>query len=72
MVAGGDARQDKDARADDGAEREEVEVCPAQDPRELAAADRRGGLLLRVLLEEGPAADAALKGGLVVFVLEKG
>lgn len=60
MVAGGDSRQDKDARADHGAEAEQVEVGPAEHARELAAADRGGGLLLGVLLEEGPAADAAL------------
>lgn len=60
MVAGGNTRQNKDARADHGAEAEEVEVGPAEDARELPAADRGGGLLFRVLLEEGPTADAAL------------
>lgn len=60
MRACGNASERKDARADHGAEAEEVEVGPAEDARELAAADRGGGLLLGVLLEEGPAADAAL------------
>ena len=61
MVPRGDARQDKDPGADDGAQGQEVEVGSAQDSRELPSAHGRGGLLLWCFFEEGSAADAALE-----------